>query len=47
MRETVLRVKENSIRQRSQALAPDDMEGMMQLIADKRALEQLERMDHT
>ena len=47
MRETVLRVKENSIRQRSQALAPDDMEGMMQLIADKRALEQLERMDQT
>ncbi len=43
VRETVLRVKENSIRRRSKELAPDDMAGMMQLIADKRALEQLER----
>lgn len=43
VRETVLRVKENSIRRRSKELATDDMAGMMQLIADKRALEQLER----
>ena len=43
VRETVLRVKENSISRRSKELAPDDMAGMMQLIADKRALEQLER----
>ena len=39
--ETVVRIKQNSIDYRSKHLAPTDMEGMMRIIEDKRALEEL------
>ena len=44
LKETIVRIKENSINYRSKALAPTDMEGLMKLVQDKKALEQLERM---
>lgn len=44
LKETIVRIKENSIAHRSKALAPTDMEGLMKLVQDKKALEQLERM---
>jgi len=39
--ETIVRIKENSINHRS--LAPTDMEGLMKLVQDKKALEELKR----
>lgn len=44
LKETIIRVKENSINYHSRTLAPTDMEGLMKLVQDKRALEQLEKM---
>lgn len=44
LKETIVRIKENSIAHRSKALAPTDMDGLMKLVQDKKALEQLERM---
>lgn len=44
LKETIVRIKKNSIAHRSKALAPTDMEGLMKLVQDKKALEQLERM---
>jgi DNA primase len=44
LKETVIRIKENSIRHRSMALAPTDMEGLMKLVEDKKALEALGKM---
>lgn len=44
LKETIVRIKENSMAHRSQALAPTDMEGLMKLVQEKKALEQLERM---
>ena len=44
LRETVVRIKQNSIDYRSKHLAPTDMEGMMRIIADKRALEELQKI---
>ncbi len=44
LKETIVRIKENSINYRSKALAPTDMEGLMKLVQDKKALEQLEKM---
>ena len=41
--ETVVRIKQNSIDYRSKHLAPTDMEGMMRIIEDKRALEELQK----
>ncbi|MFR4352401.1 MAG: DNA primase [Roseburia sp.] len=43
LKETIVRVKENSIKHRSRELAPTDMEGLMKLVGDKRALEELEK----
>lgn len=43
LRETVIRIKQNSIDYRSKHLAPTDMEGMMRIIEDKRALEELQK----
>lgn len=43
LRETVVRIKQNSIDYRSKHLAPTDMEGMMRIIEDKRALEELQK----
>lgn len=44
LRETVVRIKQNSIDYRSKHLAPTDMEGMMRIIEDKRALEELQKI---
>lgn len=44
LKETIVRIKENSINHRSKELAPTDMEGLMKLVQDKKALEELERM---
>lgn len=44
LKETILRVKENSINYRSAKLAPTDMLGSQQLIADKRQLEKLKEL---
>lgn len=43
LKETIVRVKRNSIDHRSKALAPTDMEGLMKIVQDKKALEQLEK----
>ena len=43
LRETVVRIKQNSIDYRSKHLAPTDTEGMMRIIEDKRALEELQK----
>ncbi len=44
VRETAVRVKQNSIKQRSEGLSPSDMPGLMKLVEDRRALEELERL---
>lgn len=44
LKETILRVKENSMKYRSEHLAPTDLEGMMKLVNDKKSLENLERL---
>lgn len=44
LKETIVRIKENSINHRSKELAPTDMEGLMKIVQDKKALEELERM---
>lgn len=44
LKETILRVKQNSISYKSMHLAPTDMQGMQQLILDKRQLENLEKL---
>ena len=44
VKETLLRVKKNSMDYRSAHLAPSDMEGLMKLVNDKKSLEELERM---
>lgn len=43
LKETIIRVKGNGIEHRSKALAPDDMEGFMKIVQEKKALEQLEK----
>ena len=44
MKETIIRIKQNSIKYRSGYLAPTDMAGLMQLVTDKRDLEELEKL---
>ncbi len=44
LKETVVRIKRNSIDHRSANLAPTDIGGLQQLVADKRQLEQLEKL---
>lgn len=44
LRETIVRIKQNSIKYRSGTLAPTDMEGLMKLVEDKRALEELQKL---
>lgn len=44
LKETVIRLKQNSIRHRSESLAPTDMAGLQELVEDKRRLEQLEKL---
>lgn len=44
LKETIIRIKENSINHRSKQLDPTDMEGLQKLLGDKQALEKLERL---
>ena len=44
LKETILRVKDNSISYRSAHLEPMDMQGLQQLVADKRTLQNMEKM---
>lgn len=43
LKETILRIKQNSIAYRSKNLEPTDMEGLQKLIADKKQLESLKK----
>ena len=45
LKETILRIKENSINYRSQHLAPTDLDGLMKIVEDKRALEKLQNLN--
>ena len=47
LKETILKVKSNSIEVRSSHLAPTDMAGLMQLVEDKRALDKLKTIHIT
>ena len=42
LKETVVRVKQNSIQYRSRQLEPTDLKGLQALVVDKRKLEQLQ-----
>ena len=44
LKETIVKIKQNSIKYRSDHLAPADMAGLMQLVTDKRNLEELEKL---
>lgn len=44
LKETILRVKDNSITHRSAGLSPTDIAGMQQLVTGKRQLEQLKKL---
>ena len=44
LKETILRVKDNSITYRSAHLEPTDIQGLQQLVADKRTLQNMEKM---
>lgn len=44
LKETIVRIKENSINYHSKQLAPTDMQGLMKLVEAKRALETLEKL---
>lgn len=44
LKETILRVKDNSITYRSAHLEPTDMQGFQQLVTDKRTLQNMEKM---
>lgn len=44
LKETIMRIKQNSINYRSDHLDPNDMAGLMKVIEDKRALEKLEKL---
>ncbi len=44
LKETLVRVKQNSMERYAKAAAPGDMAAMQKMIADKRALEELEKL---
>ena len=44
LKETIVRVKQNSIAVRSNGLDPTDMEGLQKLVRDKKQLENLEKL---
>lgn len=44
LKETIIRVKENSIKYRGDHLAPTDMEGLMNLVQEKKALGELQKL---
>ena len=45
LKETVIRLKENSISYRSRHLEPSDMEGLQKLVADKKNMQQLQKVE--
>lgn len=45
LRETIIRLKENSINYRSKHLEPTDMAGLQKLVADKKSVQKLYSMD--
>lgn len=45
LKDTVIRLKENSISYRSRHLEPSDMEGLQKLITDKKNMQKLRNMD--
>lgn len=47
LKETIIRVKENSITYRSHHLDPADLEGLQKLVADKKRLQELQRIRFT
>ena len=44
LRETVVRIKQNSIEYHSKNMDPTDMSALMKVVEDKRKLEQLEKL---
>ena len=44
LKETIIRVKRNSMEKRSLSLAPTDLEGLQQLLKDKQRLQELEKL---
>jgi DNA primase len=44
LKETILRVKQNSVEQRSKNMDPTDMSALMKVVEDKRTLEKLEKL---
>lgn len=44
IKETIIRIKTNSINMRSKNLEPTDMAGLMKIVEDKRSLEKLEKL---
>ncbi len=47
LKETVLKIKENSINYRSRHLEPADLEGLQKLVADKKGMQQLQKVHFT
>jgi DNA primase len=44
LKETIIRIKQNSIEYHSKNMDPADMTALMKVVEDKRALEQLEKL---
>ena len=44
IRETLVRIKQNSMEQRRRNLDPTDMNGLKQIIDDKRRLQEMEKL---
>ena len=44
IKETIIRIKQNSINFRSQNLDPTDLNGLMKVVEDKKSLEKLEKL---
>ena len=45
LRETIIRLKQSSIDYRSRHLEPSDMAGLQKLVADKKNMQQLDKLD--
>ncbi len=44
LKETIIRIKQNSINYRSKVLEPTDLQGLMKVVSDKKELENIEKM---
>ena len=44
LKETIVRIKQNSIAYRSKHLEPADMEGLQKLVKDKQQLQEIQKM---